>query len=54
MAPRPGTEASLRIESARTAADFSGARLLFEEYAGSLGFDLGFQEFEKELSLKQD
>jgi GNAT superfamily N-acetyltransferase len=35
---------------ASTEAHFDEARRLFEEYAASLDFDLGFQNFEKELA----
>ena len=31
-------------------ADLADVRSLFEEYAASLPFDLGFQEFERELA----
>jgi len=40
----------LAITQAETAADLRGARELFEEYAASLGFDLGFQDFAAELA----
>lgn len=40
---------TLLIRPAHTAEDFALARTLFLEYAGSLGFDLGFQEFEREV-----
>jgi len=33
-----------------TAADLTDVRALFEEYAASLPFDLGFQDFELELA----
>ncbi|HEY9008971.1 GNAT family N-acetyltransferase [Ohtaekwangia sp.] len=39
----------LQFKAAATAADFEQGRRLFEEYAGSLDFDLGFQDFKKEL-----
>jgi len=38
------------ITQAQSAADFATARILFEEYAGSLGIDLSFQGLEVELS----
>lgn len=40
----------LKILQAETAEQLREARLLFEEYAASLGFDLGFQDFEAELA----
>lgn len=39
---------SLGLESA--ASDLEAVRGLFRKYAGSLGFDLGFQDFEQELA----
>ena len=41
---------ALRIAEAREPHDFASARELFEEYAASLGLDLGFQGFEEELA----
>jgi ribosomal protein S18 acetylase RimI-like enzyme len=41
------------IDQAQVAADFVTARILFEEYARSLGIDLSFQGFEVELSSLQ-
>jgi len=38
------------ITQAQLAADFTTARILFEEYARSLGIDLSFQGFAAELS----
>jgi len=35
----------------KTEEDFRAAALLFREYAASIGIDLGFQGFEKELAL---
>ncbi len=40
----------MTILQAGTADHLKAARLLFEEYAASLGFDLGFQDFEAELA----
>ncbi len=39
----------VRIRAATTPADFALARTLFLEYAASLGFDLGFQDFTSEV-----
>jgi ribosomal protein S18 acetylase RimI-like enzyme len=39
----------LRVRAAATPADFALARTLFLEYAASLGFDLGFQDFAGEV-----
>ena len=40
----------LRIVHAETSDDLQNARLLFEEYAASLGFALSFQDFDEELA----
>ncbi len=40
----------MRIVEASTAAEIDLARTLFREYAGSLGVDLGFQDFETEVA----
>jgi ribosomal protein S18 acetylase RimI-like enzyme len=40
----------LSITEAKAAPDIAAARELFEEYAASLGIDLCFQDFEKELA----
>ncbi len=40
----------LNIEEATTPPDILAARLLFEEYAASLGVDLDFQGFDEELA----
>ena len=39
----------MRIHPVKTAADVEQARQLFLEYAHSLDFDLGFQDFDAEL-----
>ena len=38
------------IKIADAAEEFEQAKTLFEEYAASLDFDLGYQDFKKELS----
>jgi putative acetyltransferase len=38
------------IRMATSADEMEAVRLLFREYAASLGFDLGFQDFERELA----
>ena len=38
-----------RIAQCQSEADVANARLLFEEYAASLGVDLSFQDFPREL-----
>jgi putative acetyltransferase len=40
----------LEIVQAEGAGDLRAARTLFEEYAGSLGVDLGFQSFGEEVA----
>ena len=41
---------TVNIKRADTIKDFEQGKALFEEYAGSLNFDLGYQDFKKELS----
>lgn len=41
--------AQLKYKHASTAADFNAAKQIFLEYSKSLGFDLGFQDFNDEL-----
>lgn len=43
-------QAEVSIATASSAADLAAARTLFLAYADSLGFDLGFQDFETELA----
>ncbi|WP_143305138.1 GNAT family N-acetyltransferase [Chitinophaga vietnamensis] len=38
------------IKAAASAAEYQQARMLFEEYAASLPFDLAYQDFQKELA----
>ena len=45
-----GRVGGARIREAHDGADIADVRLLFEEYAQSLGIDLGFQDFAAELS----
>ena len=40
---------STRVRRARSPEQWKAARTLVEEYAESLGFDLAFQEFEREV-----
>jgi len=40
----------VRVVRALSEGDISNVRTLFTEYASSLGFDLSFQDFEKELA----
>jgi ribosomal protein S18 acetylase RimI-like enzyme len=40
----------INITKADAAKEFELGKILFEEYAGSLNFDLGYQDFEKELN----
>ena len=40
----------IEIVSARGEADLDSIRTLFREYAGSLGVDLSFQDFEREVA----
>lgn len=42
--------AMIKIIGARTQDDYQRARLLFQQYADALGFDLEFQGFSRELS----
>ncbi|UCG59111.1 MAG: GNAT family N-acetyltransferase, partial [Phycisphaerales bacterium] len=49
LAVRPSAEA-LQIIEVDTGEDLEIVRDLFDEYADSLGFDLGFQDFERELT----
>src|SRR5262249_55054476 len=47
--PRMYDELADRIVEARTPAEVAAFRGLLEEYGASLGLDLGFQDFEREL-----
>jgi len=40
----------VEIRAADSKADWAAARGLFEEYAASLGFDLSFQDFDREVA----
>ncbi len=40
----------MKVIQAESAAEIESARALFEEYAASIGFELCFQSFEKELA----
>lgn len=41
---------SIAIAQAETPADLDAVRALFREYAASLGFSLGYQDFDSELA----
>jgi len=41
---------TVNIKRADTVKDFEQGKALFEEYADSLNFDLGYQDFKKELN----
>lgn len=49
-APANGMPRVRLLQPART-QEFEATRILFEEYADTLGIDLGFQDFERELAL---
>jgi len=40
----------MHVDEARTPEQIEACRGLFREYAAGLGFDLGFQDFERELA----
>ena len=46
--------ATINIKIAKSENNFEQGKALFEEYAGSLNFDLGYQDFKKELSTISD
>jgi GNAT superfamily N-acetyltransferase len=48
--PSPNTDGSVVIREALTDADVALAHTLFAEYADSLGVDLEFQDFRRELA----
>jgi len=48
--PAPAGDRALTVRLAETAEDVEAVRGLFLEYADSLGFDLSFQDFEREVT----
>ena len=50
MGGQAGNKADLVVTPAGNEEDLALARQLFREYADFLGFDLGFQEFDRELA----
>jgi putative acetyltransferase len=50
LAREPASRDAERIVQARTDAEIALFRELIEEYGASLDFDLGFQDFERELA----
>ncbi|HKO21927.1 MAG TPA: GNAT family N-acetyltransferase [Candidatus Eisenbacteria bacterium] len=48
--PAPADDRALTVRLAETAEDVEAVRGLFLEYADSLGFDLSFQDFEREVT----
>lgn len=45
---------AVRIKRPSNAAELAAVKALFEEYAGTLGIDLGFQNYDEEMSRFPD
>lgn len=50
LVPRPVTPDTIQLHAAHSAADFTAAREVLQEYARSLPVDLSFQHFEQEVA----